>query len=101
MEFRNKNLEWCQGTYNTHTVDIMQKLDRYWYIYVDGKRANRGPFLARRWAIHCVEDAIRRIEGLPLLITEFEEKKSFDHRSRKPRVTKLTLASPNRQGISP
>jgi hypothetical protein len=102
MNWKNINLEWCTGIYNTHKVDVIQKPDRYWYILVDGKRVNRGPFLAMRWAKQCVEDTIGKIEGTPPDIDFMSEmrglleKRSNSARPKGPKLVKLGPASPIR-----
>jgi hypothetical protein len=66
LNFKHVNLEKSVAVYNTHRIEVIQKTDKYWYIYVDSRKTDRGPFLARRFAILCVESTIARIEGTPL-----------------------------------
>ena len=65
LNFIPISLDCFNAVYNGKTIQIRQNREKLWHIFVEGKRANKGPFVAKRYAVQCIEETIKKIEGIP------------------------------------
>jgi hypothetical protein len=62
LNFKHTSLEHSTAEWNGKIIELWQNTQKYWVIFVDGRRVKEGPFVARSFAIRRIEEVIRKID---------------------------------------